>query len=149
MPILRDEPDLTKFNKNVVLPFEAIRLKDFELAMQDIYDFFFDVNLLLTSKGLERLDICCDQRSCQGCSPTCSAQVWQGIHEPWCKINFSTATLIWWYAVYIRMTPSRPALKEWKSKLRGKAAEPWTLMALATNGCVCSSTSAITELSRQ
>jgi hypothetical protein len=55
MPILRNEPDLTKFNKNVVLPFE-LRLKDFELTMQDVYDFFFDVNVLLASKGLERLD---------------------------------------------------------------------------------------------
>jgi hypothetical protein len=33
-----------------------LRLKDFELAMQDVYDFFYDVNLLLTGKGLERLD---------------------------------------------------------------------------------------------
>lgn len=24
--------------------------------MQDVYDFFYDVNLLLTSKGLQRLD---------------------------------------------------------------------------------------------
>lgn len=24
--------------------------------MQDVYDFFYDVNLLLTDKGLERLD---------------------------------------------------------------------------------------------
>lgn len=55
MPILRNEPDLTRFNKNAVLPFE-LRLKDFELAMQDVYDFFFDVNQLLTNKGLERLD---------------------------------------------------------------------------------------------
>ncbi len=29
---------------------------DFQLAMQDVYDFFFDVNVLLTSKGLQRLD---------------------------------------------------------------------------------------------
>ena len=37
------------------MPFE-LRLKDFELAMQDVYDFFYDVNLLLISKGLKRLD---------------------------------------------------------------------------------------------
>lgn len=43
------------FNPAAVLPFE-LRLKDFELAMQDIYDFFFDVNTALTSKGLQRLD---------------------------------------------------------------------------------------------
>jgi len=33
-----------------------MRLKDFEIAMQDVYDFFFDVNSDLISKGLERLD---------------------------------------------------------------------------------------------
>ena len=37
------------------MPYE-LRLKDFELAMQDVYDFFFDVNILLQSKGLHRLD---------------------------------------------------------------------------------------------
>lgn len=37
------------------LPFE-LRLKDFELSMQDIYDFFHDVNTALTGKGLQRLD---------------------------------------------------------------------------------------------
>lgn len=37
------------------LPFE-LRLKDFEIAIQDTYDFFYDVNRLLLRKGLERLD---------------------------------------------------------------------------------------------
>jgi hypothetical protein len=55
MPIVRNEPDATKFNRNVKLPFE-LRLKDFELAMQDVYDFFYDVNVLLSGKGLQRLD---------------------------------------------------------------------------------------------
>jgi hypothetical protein len=39
----------------VELPFE-LRLEDFALALQDVYDFFFDVNLELVAKGLERLD---------------------------------------------------------------------------------------------
>ena len=55
MPIVRNQADPSKFNQNANLPFE-LRLKDFELGMQDVYDFFFDVNLLLTSKGLQRLD---------------------------------------------------------------------------------------------
>lgn len=46
---------LDSFNADTVLPYE-LRLKDFELAMQDIYDFFHDVNVLLTGKGLHRLD---------------------------------------------------------------------------------------------
>ena len=55
MPISRNEVDSSKFNRNIELPFE-LRLKDFEIAMQDVYDFFFDVNTGLTGKGLQRLD---------------------------------------------------------------------------------------------
>lgn len=43
------------FNTAARLPYE-LRLQDFEIAMQDVYDFFFDVNKLLASKGLQRLD---------------------------------------------------------------------------------------------
>lgn len=53
--ITRNQPDNNKFNTKVVLPFQ-LRLKDFELAMQDVYDFFYDVNVLLIRKGLQRLD---------------------------------------------------------------------------------------------
>jgi hypothetical protein len=44
-----------EFNSPVELPYE-LRLRDFEMAMQDVYDFFYDVNLLLLGKGLHRLD---------------------------------------------------------------------------------------------
>ncbi len=43
------------FNPRAQMPYE-LRLKDFEIAMQDVYDFFFDVNRLFFSKGLPRLD---------------------------------------------------------------------------------------------
>jgi hypothetical protein len=55
MPIDRAEPDPDAFNSAAVLPYN-LRLKDFEMAMQDVYDFFFDVNKLLQNKGLQRLD---------------------------------------------------------------------------------------------
>jgi hypothetical protein len=55
MPIERNVVDANKFNKDATLPYE-LRVKDFELAMQDVYDFFFDVNTGLVGKGLERLD---------------------------------------------------------------------------------------------
>lgn len=51
----RNQPDDTKFNPNAELPFN-LRLEDFKMAMQDVYDFFFDVNKFLQSKGLKRLD---------------------------------------------------------------------------------------------
>lgn len=47
--------DAGAFNAAADLPFE-LRLKDFEIAMQDVYDFFFDVNTLFQKKGLPRLD---------------------------------------------------------------------------------------------
>ena len=43
------------FNTAAQLPFE-LRLDDFKAAAQDVYDFFFDVNVALTAKGLDRLD---------------------------------------------------------------------------------------------
>ena len=44
-----------EFNNKADLPYE-LRLRDFEIAMQDVYDFFYDVNRLLLDKGLHRLD---------------------------------------------------------------------------------------------
>src|SRR5215510_5662844 len=55
MPIQRNHPDQTKFNPKATLPFE-LRLADFASAMQDVYDFFHDVNVGLVERGLERLD---------------------------------------------------------------------------------------------
>ena len=47
--------DGNRFNVKLSLPFQ-LRIQDFHGAMQDVYDFFFDVNGLLLSKGLNRLD---------------------------------------------------------------------------------------------
>jgi hypothetical protein len=55
MPISRNTVDTTKFNKNIGLPYE-LRTQDFQLAMQDVYDFFYDVNSHLSGKGLQKLD---------------------------------------------------------------------------------------------
>jgi hypothetical protein len=55
MSVVRNSLDPAKLNAGVALPFE-LRLEDFRLAIQDVYDFFFDVNTSLVSKGLERLD---------------------------------------------------------------------------------------------
>ena len=51
----RNAPDDLKFNLAVALPYE-LRVEDFRLAMQDAYDFFYDVNEFLEKKGLGRLD---------------------------------------------------------------------------------------------
>ena len=55
MPVIRQSVDEQCFNPDVMLPYE-LRLNDFTSAMQDVYDFFFDVNEHLTNKGLGRLE---------------------------------------------------------------------------------------------
>lgn len=43
------------FNQDAVLPYN-LRLADFEMVMQDVYDFFYDVNAYLLESNLQRLD---------------------------------------------------------------------------------------------
>lgn len=43
------------FNPSISLPF-SLRPMDMQMAMQDVYDFFYDVNDHLVGKGLQRLD---------------------------------------------------------------------------------------------
>jgi hypothetical protein len=47
--------DVTKLNPEAVFPFQ-LRPQDFQMAMQDVYDFFYDVNSHLARKGLQRMD---------------------------------------------------------------------------------------------
>jgi hypothetical protein len=51
----RETVNRAKLNRKALLPFQ-LRLADFEIAMQDVYDFFYDVNRLLLDRGLHRLD---------------------------------------------------------------------------------------------
>jgi hypothetical protein len=51
----REIVDKSKFNAKARLPYQ-LRLADFEIAIQDVYDFFYDVNKLLIDRGLRRLD---------------------------------------------------------------------------------------------
>lgn len=44
MAIKRNVVDIAKFNKEAQLPYE-LRQQDFQIAMQDVYDFFYDVKL--------------------------------------------------------------------------------------------------------
>ena len=55
MPISHSVVEEAKLNQSVRLPYE-LRLHDFQMAMQDVYDFFYDVNAHLAKKGLQRLD---------------------------------------------------------------------------------------------
>lgn len=55
MSIRRNRPQRENFNSQARLPFQ-LRQEDFQIAMQDVYDLFFDLNTGLLEKGLERLD---------------------------------------------------------------------------------------------
>jgi hypothetical protein len=55
MTVTRNQVAESAFNKTAKPPYE-LRLEDFKSAMQDVYDFFFDVNSHLVEKGLDRLD---------------------------------------------------------------------------------------------
>lgn len=55
MPIKQNTVDVAKFNRHGHLPYD-LRLQDFQMAMQDVYDFLYDVNSHLSGRGLQRLD---------------------------------------------------------------------------------------------
>lgn len=55
MPIARNTINPACFNPDIDLPYQ-LRKDDFRSALQDVYDFFHDVNEHLISKGLQRLD---------------------------------------------------------------------------------------------
>lgn len=55
MAITHQRVEQQGFNPDAKLPYE-LRREDFALAMQDVYDFFHDVNVGLVERGLMRLD---------------------------------------------------------------------------------------------
>ncbi len=55
MSVQRQIIDSNKFNTERDYPY-SLRVKDFEVAMQDVYDFLMDVNTNLVAKGLRRLE---------------------------------------------------------------------------------------------
>ena len=52
---VRNHVDPDKFNQEAMLPY-SLRLLDFEIAIQDVYDLFHDINGLLLERGLKRLE---------------------------------------------------------------------------------------------
>jgi hypothetical protein len=52
---VREKVQTARFNREILLPY-SLRLSDFQIAMEDVYDFFFDVNTFFLERGLPRLD---------------------------------------------------------------------------------------------
>lgn len=65
MSIERQRVQQDRFNPAPALPYE-LRIIDFQSAMQDVYDFFYDVNTNLMEKGLQRLDDMLRPAICSG-----------------------------------------------------------------------------------
>ena len=55
MPHVRNTVEQSKFNPSVDPPV-AFRHLDFQAAMQDVYDIFYDLNTLLLGRALQRMD---------------------------------------------------------------------------------------------
>ena len=55
MPIERNEVDPKGFNASPALPYQ-LRVQDFQMAIQDVYDLLYDVNAGLEERGLLRLE---------------------------------------------------------------------------------------------
>jgi len=133
----REIVNTTSFNQDAELPFE-LRLKDFEIAMQDVYGFFYDVNLLFDRKGLPRLDDELRPAIMSGMlSDMLTASLakharalTQNRHlngHPDLVVNGRYPT-----------TPSRQAAAGSRSRRPERPAAPWTRMARATSGCASS-----------
>lgn len=69
MPITRANVVRAAFNSAADLPYQ-LRLDDFLLAMQDDYDFFFDVNTGLIA-DCSGWTIRCGPQLCPACCRTC------------------------------------------------------------------------------
>lgn len=52
---MRNTVDPADFNPQAELPY-SLRAVDFQVAMQDVYDLFHDINSLLVTRGLRRLE---------------------------------------------------------------------------------------------
>ncbi|MET9927999.1 MULTISPECIES: hypothetical protein [unclassified Streptomyces] len=65
MSLIRNAVDPDCFNPAPSLPYQ-LRIIDFESAMQDVYDFFHDVNLNLHEKGLRRFEDMLRPAMCSG-----------------------------------------------------------------------------------
>jgi len=63
--LTRNTTDLAKFNPNSALPYN-LRTLDFQAAMQDVYDFFYDVNDHFDQRALPRLDDMLRPAICSG-----------------------------------------------------------------------------------
>ncbi|MGH7184210.1 MAG: hypothetical protein ACREJN_19855 [Nitrospiraceae bacterium] len=143
MSLLCNEVDAKSFNRNAKLPF-GLRLKGFEMAMQDVYDFFYDVNLGLIERGLQRLD------------DMLRPAIMSGVLSDMLTASLAKHSRSLTINLYHNGHPDlvvngiypdnkvKAGSEGVEIKATRKAVVPWTLMAHAINGCACLSMTWIT-----
>ena len=136
MPVVRNTPEPSKFNAGCTLPYE-LRLEDFRLAIQDVYDFFFDVNTNLVAKGLERLD------------DTLRPAIMSGVLSDMLTASLARHSRTLVVNCYFNghpdlvvkagmpAMPSRPVSMVSRSRPPASPVAPSTPTAHAINGCAC------------
>lgn len=136
MSIARRTVFTDAFNPEASLPYE-LRIKDFELAMQDVYDFFHDVNSGLVHRGLGRLDDTLRPAMLSGLlSDMLTASI--------AKHARALATNGYFNGhpdLVLKGQHANDAVKAGehgsRSRPPGNAEAPWIHMEPATSGCVC------------
>jgi hypothetical protein len=139
MTVRRNQIDPDKMNREAVLPFQ-LRLDDFALAMQDIYDFFYDVNVRLVERGLERLDDMLRPAIMSGLlSDMLTASLAKHSRTLTANCYFNGHPDLIVRGVYPDNSV-KADLKASRSRPPGKLEARWTLTERANNGCAFSST---------
>ena len=104
-PIPRILVDDDAFNHEFPLPY-SLRVQDFHMAMQDVYDFLHDVNNHLVAKSLRRLD---DMLRPAILSGILSDMLYRKLGQPFPladgRTSTSTATRISWSGECMPATP--------------------------------------------
>jgi hypothetical protein len=140
---MRNAPDASKFNPR------RNRVEDFRLAMQDAYDFFFDVDAGLVGKGLERLDDMLRPAIMSGVlSDMLTASLAKHSRTLTTNAHFNGHPT-WSWADATRPTPCSRASTASRSRRHARRAAPSIRMAHATSGCAFSSMPSTTRPSRR
>jgi hypothetical protein len=148
MPIARNTLDPSRLNLQAKLPYE-LRLEDFRLAAQDVYDFFYDVNTGLTAKGLERLD------------DTLRPAIMSGVLSDMLTASLAKHSRTLTVNAYFNGHPDLVVRGQYpnnavkaseqgsRSRRRARLAALSIRTARATNGCASSSTRSMPRLNRR
>ena len=134
----RGTPDPSKFNEDIDLPYE-LRLKDFELAMQDVYDFFFDVNTSLWRKGLPRFDDMLRPAAMSGIISDMLTGCLARHSRTWWKTDSTMDTPTSSFKGDIQTIPFSQGSTVSRSRAPGSGEVPLTRTVPGSSGCASSS----------